>query len=537
MNSPPDAIRLPSAFTGVCFYRLGWGLVLAALLLQFWSRYLPTPSAVLVGDDWTNLARSEVVFSSDGEAIRAGMIDPNRPLSNTAVFVGYRWFGDQAWLWTILSLAGNSLLLLFTMKMAMELTGRRMAAVLTGVGMALLPNLSQTYHWSTQVLNEVACALVPYALSGWMWVAYVRRGGTWRLGISALGYFLGLFSYEAGILLPAAYLVLLPWRTAPWKSLGRMVPFGVVFLLYVAWRRTNAFGLNQAIVYPPHMQEGFRVWGIARNAWDMFHWWAGDQMGESLVFGFRSFSTISLWARRFLFAANVGVVSLLGWGLWRLAAAKKECESAGTFGRWQQAGFAGVWTLAAAVAPLMSYVVPRLLVLPAMGVSLLAALALARWPIGRWGPVLFLPALLCMTANQGTAESFRQAGAMQQGLYAHLQDTAEEWQSKKILLLDTRALRQRLTPGLIQPVGEFQGTWAAYGEVPLMRGFVPLGMARVITGRKVHEVQIVHDVENGARIDGDNLVWHDRYNPVRQHTNSVSEVFSVDVLLVGQGRR
>ncbi|NLG35667.1 MAG: hypothetical protein GX548_09980 [Lentisphaerae bacterium] len=512
--------------------RLGGGAAVFMLVLLFWSRYLPSPWAVLVGDDWVNLARSSF-FASNAAAAWSGLQDPARPLSMIAVNVGYRVFRDHAAAWTLVSLAANSLLLLFTMKMAMELTGRRRVAVLTGVVLALLPNLTQTYHWSTQVLNEVACALAPYALSGWMWAAYVRRGGGWRLGISALGYFVGLFSYEAGILLPAAYLVLLPWRRTPWKSLGRMVPFGVVFLLYVAWRRTNAFGLNQAVVYPPHMQPGFRVWGIVRSSWDMFHWWAGDQMGESLVFGLRSFSTISLWTRRFLFAANVGGISLLGWGLWRLAAAKKECESAWSFGRWQQAGFAGVWTLAAAVAPLMSYVVPRLLVLPAMGVSLLAALALARWPIGRWGPALFLPALLCMTANQGTAEALRQAGAMQQGLYAHLQDTAEDWQSKKILLLDTRALRQRLTPGLVRPTSEFSGTWALYGHAPLMRGFVGSGMVQLITGRKDHGILVLHDVENGATCDGDRLVWHERYNPSKPRADDMADVFVADVVSAG----
>lgn len=516
--------------------RLGGGAAVFMLVLLFWSRYLPSPWAVMVGDDWVNLARSSF-FASNAAAAWSGLQDPARPLSMIAVNVGYRVFRDHAAAWTLVSVTANSLLLLFTMRMAMELTGRRRVAVLTGVMLALLPNLTQTYHWSTQVLNEVACALVPYALSGWMWVAYVRRGGGWRLGVSALGYFVGLFSYEAGILLPAAYLVLLPWKQAPLKSLGRMMPFGVVFLLYLAWRGTNAFGLNQAIVYPPHMQPGFRVWGIVRNAWDMAHWWAGDQLGESLVFGLRSFSTISLWTRRFLFAANVGVVGLLGWGLWRLSLAMGNEKESRPFGFRQVLGFALVWTAAAAVAPLMSYVVPRLLVLPAMGVSLVAALALARWPISRWGPVLFLPALLCMTANQGTAEAFRQAGALNEGLYVHLQETADEWGDKKVLLVDTRQLRQRLTPGLIRPVGEFNGTWASYGEAPLMRGFTPAGMVQLIAGRKDHGIQVLHDVENGARIEGDSLKWHVRYTPSLPQTTTMEDVFVVDFLTAGQAGR
>ncbi|MBU1695324.1 MAG: hypothetical protein KKC51_15380 [Verrucomicrobia bacterium] len=68
----------------------------------------------------------------------------------------------------------------------------------------LWPNLTETWRWSTQILNEVTCALLFYALSGWLFVAHVRRGGAWRLTGSALAYGIGLLPYEQGILLPAA---------------------------------------------------------------------------------------------------------------------------------------------------------------------------------------------------------------------------------------------------------------------------------------------------------------------------------------------
>lgn len=154
---------------------------MGVLVLQFWSRYLPAPRAELAVDDWINLSRSKT-YASYAEAAWQGLLDPNRPLSMIAVNVGWRLFGDRALYWTLVSLIGNSLLLLFTMKMALELTGRRIVAILTGVVFTILPNLTETYHWSTQVLNEVSCGLVPYALSGWLWVAYVRRGavGDWR---------------------------------------------------------------------------------------------------------------------------------------------------------------------------------------------------------------------------------------------------------------------------------------------------------------------------------------------------------------------
>ena len=88
--------------------RLGWRLVLLVLLLQFVSRYLPSPQAVWVADDWANAVRSSF-YASHAEAARIGLQDPNRPLSMAAVEVGYRVFGERAWVWTLVSLAANVL--------------------------------------------------------------------------------------------------------------------------------------------------------------------------------------------------------------------------------------------------------------------------------------------------------------------------------------------------------------------------------------------------------------------------------------------
>lgn len=512
------------------------GLVVLILVLQLWSRYLPSPGAVLVADDWTNLARSSF-YPSHFEAAMTGLQDPNRPFSMMAVEVVYRLFGANSRYWTLLSLAANSLLLLATMKMALELTGRRGTAALTGVVFALLPNLTATYHWATQVLNEVSCALVFYALSGWMWVAYLRRGGAWRLAVSVTGYWIGLFSYEAGIFLPAAYLVLLSWKKAPVQSFLRMLPFGFIGLLYLAWRATNAFGLNQSWHYPAHMQAGISLYGMAVNIWGLAHWWGGERMLGAVLAGFQSFATISLWTRRFLFAANVGVVFLLGWGLRRLSGISNRDNVTRPFTGRQIAGFTLAWTGAAMLISVLSYTGPQLNVIPAIGVSLLAALALGRWPIRHWGPVLFLPLVLALVSNQGTAESYRQAGEFNQRLYASLQATESSWRDKNILLFDTRALRQRLAPQLLQPVGEDPATWAFYGNALLIRGFVPAGMLQLVTKSQDHGLHVLHDVENGARIEGDRLVWHDRYNPSKTHTNAMADVFVVDCLAAGQGER
>ena len=526
------AASIPSASSSARAYRLGWGLVAFALVLQFWSRYLPTPRAVLVADDWSNLAGSSF-HVSNGAVLKAGFQDPNRPLSSTAVVMGYRLLGDHAAYWTLVSLAGNSLLLLFVMKIALELTGQRWMAAVTGVFFALLPNLTETYHWSTQVLNEVSCGLVPYALSGWLWVAYLRRGGGWRLALSALAYGAGLFSYEAGILLPAAYLVLMPWKKAPLKSMLRIAPLGLVGILYLAWRSTNAFGLNHAMQYPPHMQVGPSLYGVIVNAWQLVQWWIGDHLFGAMLNGFEAFAAIPLWTRRFLFAANVGVVVLIGWGLRRLKMTGWTEDENPPFNGKQVALFGLVWTGAAMAISLVSYTVPRLNVLPAIGISLLAALALGRLPFRTWAPLLFVPAVLALVANQGTAENYRQAGRLCRGLYSTLQASQDQWKDKEILLVDTRALRQRQTPGLA-PYNEDQRRWAQHGNAIMLRGFVPIGMVRRITGQPHPNIQVLLDVEYGAQIEEDRLIWHNRYNPSRPHTNSMADVFVVDFLEAGQ---
>jgi len=468
-------------------------------------------------------------------AAATGLQDPNRPLSMAAVEVVFRLFGATAWRWTLLSLVANSLLLLAVAKMALELTGRRGIAMAAGMVFALLPNLTETYHWSTQVLNEVTCALVPYALSGWLGAAFLRRGGAWRLALSALVYGVGLFSYEAGILLPGALLALMPWRRGLFQVAGRILPYALVCLLYVAWRMTDSFGLNQSWVYPPHMQVSMSLQGIGLNALQILRAWCGDRFFGSVLFGLLGFSQLPHWTRWGLFAGNVAVV--LAIGRWTRASDNRADKASGPapFAEWQVALFALAWTGAAWAISLLAFTGTRLNVLPAMGISLLAAMALDRVPGCRWRAALFLPAVLALMANQGTSENFRQAGELNQRLFAAVQRSAGEWRDKRILLFDTRALRQRLTSGLGPSVESHQQVWALFGNVPLLRGFTLGGMAQLALGCSEPHVRILLDVEYGARLEGDRLIWHERYDPSRPQTNSMDEVYIVDCLAAGQG--
>ncbi|MBU1910062.1 MAG: glycosyltransferase family 39 protein [Verrucomicrobia bacterium] len=509
--------------------RLGWALVLSVLLLQFVSRYLPSPWAVFVADDWPNYARS-TFYASHAEAALTGLQDPNRPLSMAAVEVVYRLFGTHRSYWTALSLLSNSLMLWFIMRMGLELTGSRRVAVLQGVLFALWPNLTETWHWSTQILNEVTCALLFYALSGWLFMAHVRRGGAWRLTVSALAYGIGLFSYEQGILLPAAFLAILPWRRERWRAVWRMIPFGLLFLLYGAWRTTGAFGLSDASHYPPHMQVGgFSWWFLGWNARQVAHWWIGDRFFGAILAGLDSFATLSLWTRRALMLGNVAAVTVGVWLLRRLFQKDEEAPSTPGIATGQAVAFGVVWSGAAVATSLTSYTAGRLNILPAMGLALLGGLLLARLPWRIWLAALFVPAVICLAANQGSAENFRQAGEFNRRLFVHLQDTRSKWENKEVLLFETASLRHRRTPGLLGPVSSAEATWAEYGNALLFRGFVPLGMVQLIARGGAAPAHVLHDVECGARIEGDELFWHTRYQPEETHRTPMTRVFVVDV--------
>jgi len=510
--------------------RLGFYLVLFVFLLQFGSHYMPNPWAVFVADDWANWARSSF-YESHFDALCTGLQDPNRPFSMAAVEVVFRIFGHQPVYWTLLSIAANSFLIFCLMRIAWGLTERKTSALIAGVLFALFPNLTETYHWSTQILNEVTCALMLYALSGWMWVDYVRKGGAWRSVFSVTAYFVALFSYEAGVLLPVAYLFILPWRHSPVKSLLRLSPFGLTLVAYVAWRMTDALGMNHSWHYPPHMEAGISITGIIWNIQQLMQWWIGDNLLGATLNGLQSFATLPTWIRRGLVLVNILALAIAGWII--RGSQIQEADHRTKFTSIDVVMFCTAWICAAISIPVLSYTAPRLNVLPAIGISLLLAYLLARRPVRLWGPWLMIPAILAMTSNQGTSESYRQVGELNHRLFTHLTQTKLDWSQKEVLLLDTQTIRQRLTTGLLDPVSRDQSVWAEYHNALLLRGFVTRGMVQLILENPTPPILVLHDVENGTRKDGEFLLWHERYNPDVSKKTELQQVFTVDAGLVG----
>ncbi len=512
--------------------RLGWGALLVAFVLLLCSRFAPHPWAVLVADDWTNLSRS-ASYASTAEAVRIGLQDPNRPVSMAVLDAFFRATGGDLLPFTVVSIVCNTLLVWLAMGLCFGLTGSRLAALASGLALALLPNLVETYHWSTQIVNELACALVGYAASAWCWVRHVRTGRVGWLVASAAAYAVALFSYEAGVFIPAAFaMLLLPLRGAWLRVALRLAPFAAVVLAYGVWRVTDALGTNQSWHYPPHMQAGVSAYALAWNTWQLLHWWIGEHLIQSVLSGWDGFMQLNPWVRRGWLAANAALVVLAGLACRAAARAERVAPPVRPFTLLQVGAFVVVW-IAASVAPLLiSYTASRLNVLPAIGISIGLGALIARRPGSTWFFALMAPMWLSLASNQGTTEQYRQAGEFNQRVYRHLEAHRADWSARSAIVFDTAGIRDRQTRGLLSRASDHEQAWAQYGNALLFRGFVPRGMVEHISGTRSPGVRILHDVENGARRDGEVWRWHERFDPSRAHETPTADVYHVDLSAV-----
>lgn len=504
--------------------RRSYGWVIFVLVVMICARFLPNPSAVLVADDWPNLARAEA-YPDARTAFRIGLTDPNRPLSMAVLDAVFHRVGDNARPFTAISLGANAILLLLVMALARAATGSARAAIVAALFFAVCPNMVETTHWSTQVVNELACALVGYVASAWCFARFSIAARYEWLVASVFSYAIALFSYEAGLFLPAAYILLLPPPRISLRSVLRLIPFGAVAVAYAAWRVTNAFGMNATWFYPAHMQAGLSAYGVIWNAWQLVHWWVGEHLFEAVLSGWSGFMQLPPWTRRGLLLLNAGLTAAAWLALRRTDPSAKNDAT----GR-APLGFALAWIAAACAPLLISYTAPRLNVLPAVGVAVLLGMLAARARTAAWLAFAAVPFFISLAALQGSTEQYRQAGEFNRRVYAHLEKTRSDWENKIAIVFDTSGIRERQARRLIGPAGDHERTWAQYGNALLFRGFVPRGMLERIAGERPLRIEVVHDVENGAVLDGNVWRWHARFDPTRNFSAPISAVHSIDLL-------
>lgn len=504
------------------------GMVIAlALAIQFLSRFATSPVTDFTCDDWALLERAQAC-PSYADVWRFCLQETDRPLQAGVLSATFRLFGDRPWLYGLLSWVAYSVHLSLLVLIAWKLTSSRTAALLSGLLFALLPNLTESFHWGAMV--TVAYMQVAYVGSALAWILYVERRRAGWLMLSTFLFAIGLTTYEFGIGLPVVFGALLLDR----KDRGRLwslSPFLAVIALYLLWRFTHGFGMAHGVLFTPRRLElspGLIAW----NAREVVRWWAGGHMMEAIQAGLGAFLTLPPPSQHLLVVVNVFAIALLVAAIRNVSRSETRLPAPGMAAR--AVWFGAAWFAAGHALNLISWTAGRLNFFPAIGLALAAGALLSRTDTRRWIPALVAIALLCLPVNQGTAVSWRQSGLLQRRLYEHLRQTEREWRAKPILLVDTRALRQRLTPGLTTEPRTDPSAWAYYGNASLLRGFVPRAMVSLVNPAGPNP-QTLLDVEHGAEIVDGRMKWHDRWDDSARHETPTADVFRVDCFLVGTG--
>lgn len=537
MDSAIDASRAgggviaPSGSSGRPGRGLGlFSICLVVVVLQLCSRFLASPAADLTCDDWAFL-RSARACPSYRSAWHKVLQEPDRPLQAAVATAVFKFIDDRPWGYAFLSMVGHSILIMLGMVLVWQLTGDPARVFLFGCLFALLPNLVESFHWQCVVVLAIP-AQMAYLLCALFWVFFLRRPRIALLLCSALFYGVGITSYEFGVGLPLALMMLIPMREWPRRG-WVMSPYLLVLSVYLLWKLTCGFGTAHGVWAAPRRPE-LSAWGILWNAKEIAYWWLGRHMLAAILNGWAGFIMWGKWAQRAVCWLDVALVVLLARLCGSLCLDDKSvlARRALAFPFRRVLLFGAAWFLAVHAVSLVSWAPARLNYLPGMGLCLCAALLLGRIPRRAWLPCLPVLALICLVANQGTARNWHEAGRYHRRVYEYLARTEPEWAGKEVIFFDTSRLRHRLTRGLTGQSSRGEAAWAYYGNAVLPRGFTFKSMVRLIQPNGQHP-ECVMDTEHGAAVAGDRLIWHERYDPTRPRRTDMNRVLVVDCFEVG----
>lgn len=493
---------------------------LALLSLLFWSRYVPAPVTDFVVDDWTSL-RNALAWPSFSELLASVAREADRPGCQLAIPSTFRILGDRPAVHAGLGFAYQVATFLLLLWLAHAVSGRWRFAVLTGVFFALIPHTITSYHWAHHgAIGFVPALYLGCALSG---LAYLRGRSPLFAAAAALLYGLGIATYETGLGLPLAFAAVVPAGKrrrlgALWGSLG------AVLVLVLAWRFGWLGGEKEHLVNTrDYLEEGFTAGMLVLNLRETLGWWVGSHALDIVRHGLNAWSALPPWWQRGLLAGNLAIAVLAAWWMARRPAGEADAPMPRVL------PFALLWTIGTQAVALISYAAAPLLFLPAMGLSLLAAWCCERCATAALRPAWAIAILAALMINQGTTVCWRDAGILNRNLYRRLQEDHAAWDLKQVLLLDTQALRQRLTPGLHTAPSPHPSVWAWYGNAALLRGFASAAMVQMINPDPPFPAVLL-DVEYGVRWEGDSLIWHERFRPDRPRATPRDEVYVIGVL-------
>ncbi|NCC93586.1 MAG: hypothetical protein EOM10_09935 [Opitutae bacterium] len=505
--------------------RIWLAILLFAVVFQWVSRYAGAPVVDFVVDDW-RLWKIAQDCDSLGEALLQARNWPDRPLGTSMMIGTFYLLGDRIVGYVVLESLYTALFLLAGMWTVWVLTRDRLTALLFGLVLALWPNLTESFQWHTMTASY-GLGFAAYLVVLGAWAHYLRGRGAFWLAVAVGAFAFALFTYEAGIALPAAFLLLGDRENRRRLAAGLAV-FAVVVGLYLIWKFTDGLGTVENRLFP--FRRVSPDWaGIAWNMKEMVRWWAGARLLECFANGLDGFLTLSSRGIRWLLVLNVALVAAAMALVRRMCVAVAEEEPA-PFGVVRLALVGAAWWAAANVLTALSWTGGRMNYLPAFGASLLVVLVARRLLKNNGlscGAALVM--LLCLIANQGTSAQWRDSGRFHRAMYDHLRDTAAEWSQAPIVLFDTTRIRERTTRRAVGPASR---NWGAYGNSVLMRGaFFKSMMELVVSGHGVKTVLL--DMEHGAYVEGAELHWHNWYDSSQWHTADIAKVYMVDCLEVG----
>ena len=501
-----------------------WASYILVFIVFVVARYGTLPRIGFTLDDWSLLNRAES-FESSTALLMDALRHPSRPLGTLILMANYRVYGEHIGRYLADCIAGFAMFLGLGMWLARKLTWSVRAALLFGLLCALWPGYHEMFLWPNIMHGWKSFILHLLLISAW--ICFLEKG-QWRYYLASLFLFAWLaFTYEIYLPVPAALAVLIPWNQI-WlrQTIRLMIPFGGITAFYLAYRSTNAFGLGMNMLGTgQHFSTAFaaNLWEIRHNDMAILSWFAGPEAGRIWLNGLLGLRDAGPLVVSFLCVLNLG----LAWLVWQRFR-QPEPEATVPYRPLQVAAFGLAMAAGPALILTLTYPAGRTLFYVAMGIFFVACMA-GRIP---WRHTSWLMPVIAsvMLSTQGMGKNWEVGAQIQRRCRAHLSQHRAEWMGKEILLIDTSSLRERMVSSLLgdPPKGFFAVT--EYRSAGFLRGFGPSCLAARVAGPNARIPQVLLDVEHGAKIHGQQLLWHERFNPTEKRETPLADVYVLDML-------
>lgn len=465
-------------------------------LVFFASHFLSAPVTGFVLDDWSNLR--DGAGGTMGAVLHKGFSHPSRPISMMCILACFNtWEELGPWPFACVSFLAHGCVLWILLRLTKLMFPDRRMVLLSGVVFAALPILSENIKWPTMVVGAAISALPAYAATLYVSANYLLQQHPRHGYLIGLCYGIGLFSYEAGALMPAALGVLFLQKHVPRERIFYVCRSLILAAsLYALWRGTNAFGRGKAYELAPQFTPDLSFEALFANAKQIASWWMGPRMFQEVSDGFWGWGLMSFGLILFLVVFDLGLFALLLRTLFKRTSVSRLSHSTCIRGL-----LFFITAFGLAVLPcLPSYTASRLMYLPAFclapAMGFLLVCLMERFRYVTLG-IAFV-AVLGVVANQGTAQNWRLAGAVCHGLKNQVDsivcENAEPWRNH-VLVADTQRFRQ-----VMQDRGEDSAperSVYAFRNAGFLRGFAFWTMA---PGSSSGTFTLLLDVEHPIRI-------------------------------------